>query len=171
MRWGIIALCFWLPLANAGKVYVCKDASGATLYSQTPCPETFQEKEQRSYDHEVSGGSAGASSDDLKRMAEDVSKNNQRIKAERDKRKAEARLEKIKKERDAMINEQTDLASSIAGVNARNRGKAVVDNMMSRIEGYNKQMNVEKDKINHANERLKEANAPSESSARSAEAR
>jgi hypothetical protein len=70
-----------------------------------------------------------------------------------------------------MINEQTDLASSIAGVNARNRGKAVVDNMMSRIEGYNKQMNAEKDKITHANERLKEANAPSESSARSAEAR
>lgn len=161
MRWAIITLCFWLPLANAGKVYVCKDGSGGTLYSQTPCPEAYQEKEQRAYESS-SAGTSGATSEDLKRMADDVSRNNQRIKAERDKGKAEARLNSLKMERDAMIKQQSELASSIGGVNARNRGQAVVDDMKSRAADYNKQIKAERDKIKNADERLKEANKPRE---------
>ena len=162
MRWGIIALCFWLPFVNAGKVYVCKDSSGGTLFSQTPCPGTHQEKEQRAYDEAPSLGT-GATADDLKRMADDVSKNNQRIKAERDKRKAEGRMEALSKERDAMLKERSELASSIAGVNARNRGQAVVDDMKSRAKEYEKKMDVEEQKIIHANKRLKDASAEYES--------
>lgn len=162
MRWGTIALCFWLPFVNAGKVYVCEDSSGGTLYSQTPCPVAYQEKEQRAYE-ETSGSSTGATSEDLKRMAHNVSKNNQRIKAERDKRKAEGRMEALSKERDAMLKERSELASSIAGVNARNRGQAVVDDMKSRAKEYEKKMGAEEQKIKNANKRLNDASAEYES--------
>lgn len=167
MRWGIIALCFWLPWANAGKVYTCKDGAGRTLYSQTPCPSAYSETEQRLYEPS-SAIQGGASTEDLKRMADDVANNNQRIKLERDKRNAERRLEKLRSEREAMVNEQAELALSLGGTNAKNRGQAIIDSMKDKNADYERKIQAERERVKNANERLKELDKTPESEPASA---
>jgi len=156
MRWLVLIMCCTVSMVHAGKVYVCKNGQGETLYSQTPCPQEYNNVEERQVETRPSSG--GASGAQLDRMAREVSQNNSRIRLERELRRAEKRLQELQEERKQMVSKQSELASSIAGPNARNRAQAVVDEMKSSADRYNQQISQQRQKISDTKQRLSELN-------------
>ena len=140
LRVALISALLLVPAAEAAQVYVCKDDRGRTLYSQNPCPEEYSDSSVKEVEIKP-----GLSFDDAyaKRSADAaaVSENNQRISLERMISKAGAAIESLKQERDQLIQEKQGLASSLGGPNARERGKAIIDDLNKSLQDYQNRIN------------------------------
>ena len=158
MRFCVLLSLFVSELALAGGVYVCKQADGSTLYSQMPCPSGSVTAEKKTI--QATAPQSSFSTPDLDAMADDVANNNRRLEAERKIRSAERRLTKLEKERESIVSRGTELANSIAGVNAANRSQAVVDQMNAERKRVDEAINREKEVINSARESMESARSP-----------
>lgn len=48
--WALVLVCtLWLPSAEAGTLYKCKDSKGFVAYQQAPCPPSSKNEGARSY--------------------------------------------------------------------------------------------------------------------------
>ena len=167
MRIPVILLALIAGSAHAGNVYVCKGAGGATLYSQMPCPQGTAEQEQRQFvDIAPSSDSPGR---DLSAMADDVANNNRRLEAERRIRNSERRLAQLQKERADLINNTGRLVGEIAGVNAANRGQAVIDDMERSKARLDQAIKREQDIISESRKALSQSSATQQPTIRQSE--
>jgi len=158
MRWALLFLCFWLPLANAGKVYVCKTESGQTLFSQVPCPAGYSDQAERNIEVDKPSTPPSAVSSQRQKMAQDLSNSNARIRAERDLKNAEKNLKELEAQREKMIREKTEQARSLGGQNARNRSQAIMDEMKREAEGYSQKIRNQRESMANARKQLDELN-------------
>lgn len=168
MRWTLLALCLPLTFAHAGKIYVCKDAQGNTLYSQTPCPEQYNTKEERTYEATALDESVAQ---DRAVMADEVSRNNDRLQAERDIKNTEKAIRRLEKERDSMLEEQRRLADSLGGANARSRAEDIYKQAMKKQAEYDLKIEKQVEALKGAHSRLTESRKSSVSTSEDNEAR
>jgi len=153
MRAVVLAALLLTNSAFATGVYVCKKSDGSVLYSQMPCPGSSQSEERRELDIR-SPASSARSQPDLSAMAEEVASNNRRMEAERRLKSSERKIQALEEQRTEMVTRNTELANSIAGVNAANRSQAVIDKMNSEKARLDKAIDAEREKVNQARETL-----------------
>lgn len=140
LRTLLVSTLLLVPAAEAAQVYVCKDDAGRTLYSQTPCPQQYSDRSVKNVEIEP-GLSFEDSQAKRAEAAQSVSENNDRISLERMISKASETIERLTRERDALITEKQGLAASLGGPNAAQRGKAIIDDLNASLQDYQNRIN------------------------------
>ena len=107
------------PLALAQKMYKCTDASGSTVFQQSPCPETAKEAEARAREKErIEAEAARRKAEEARRKAEAIAKGKERDKAYEQQMKERAEERRKAEEAEKRLMQGTTLEGSKPGAAA-----------------------------------------------------
>lgn len=134
-----LAVASFSCVAASGQYHVCTDANGKKLFSQTPCPDSYDEKIKKYEVKDVAPGEVNRLSTENKTYLK-LKSSNRIHELTRLIRKNEQKIVSLKKERDTKLDSMKDTLFGLAGTNVRGRAKT----LMKEIDGvkakYNDQL-------------------------------
>jgi len=159
---GVAALLFGSPvLAGSGSYFVCVDDKGKKLFSQSPCPDSHQQLQERDYAVESNGvglientgGERQLSKNNT--LLKEMEANNRRLELNRKISQTSHRLDGLKADRDNRLSSMQTTLESIAGNNAHNRRAAVQQQIDSLSQSYDSKISRLESQLDDYNGELK----------------
>lgn len=141
---GVARVVILLLLSQAlwaGEYYVCTDANGKKLFSQTPCPAGYPSSQSQHYDVPANTGvslspaaaDAGERSISVDNQGlQEMTTNNRRIELQRKLAQAQQALTQLSQRQAEVLTPLEQTRDGIAGNNANNRRQQVKDQIIAK---------------------------------------